>query len=70
MFFQTISENYYSVIPPHGPNYWPTYINRHPNALEYFVTKLTNNLTTIVSNICDLSRDHSPIILSLGDNPV
>jgi len=64
-------ENYYSVISPPGPAYWPTHINTHPDTLDYFVTKLPNHLTTRVSNmICYFSSDHSTVILSLGGNPV
>jgi exonuclease III len=67
--FQTITDNHFSVISPPGPTYWSTHLNRHPDTLDYFVTKLPNHLTTLVNNICDLSSDHSPVILTLRGNP-
>jgi hypothetical protein len=44
------------------PTYWPSDPNKHPDLLDFFITKGTSsNYADIVSNL-DLTSDHTPVI--------
>lgn len=51
------------ILPPPHPTYWPSHQNRRTDILDIFITKIPRNCYTKVSNINDLSSDHTPIIL-------
>lgn len=52
-----------NILLPSHLTYWPSHQNRQPNILDIFIAKIPSNCNTNVSNINDLSSDHSPIIL-------
>jgi len=56
----------YSVISPPSPTYWPSYCNRLPDILDLFVSKIPNHIHSSISNLNDLSSDHTPIYLEVG----
>lgn len=43
-------------------------MNRLPETLDFFISKIPNLINTNVENICDLSSDHSPVLLSIIDD--
>jgi len=51
------------------PTYWPSHQNRRPDILDIFIAKVPRNYNLNVSNINDLSSDHSPIILEFNSPP-
>lgn len=57
------------ILPPPQPTYWPSHLNRRPDILDIFIAKVPSNYNLNVSNINDLSSDHSPIILELKIPP-
>lgn len=65
-FRSTITNKTLSFISPSSLTYRPTRTNKHPDAISFFVPKLQNRINTNTKNICELSSDHSPIILSVG----
>jgi len=60
------NNNLSSVAPP-GPTYWPSH-NNLPDILKIFVKKLPNNIHSNLTNLYDLSSDHTPTLLKLGLN--
>ncbi|VVC32987.1 Endonuclease/exonuclease/phosphatase [Cinara cedri] len=60
---KTITDHNWSHLVPTGPTYWPTHINRHPDILDFFIYSLPSNLPLAISNIMDLSSDHTPVKL-------
>lgn len=63
-----INNNNLSSLAPPGPTYWPSHNNRLPDILDIFVIKLPSNILSDLTNLYDLSSDHTPIILKLGLN--
>jgi hypothetical protein len=62
---QCINNKNYSLIAPPGPTYWPSHSNRRPEILDIFVKKLPSNIHSDLTNLYDLSSDHSPTMLKL-----
>lgn len=56
----------FSVISPPSPTYWPSHCNRLPDILDIFVSKIPNHIHSTISNLNDLSSDHTPIYLEVG----
>ncbi|KAF0691695.1 Uncharacterized protein FWK35_00037592, partial [Aphis craccivora] len=65
-----LTSKHYSVLSPPGPTYWPSHSNRLPDILDIFITKIPNHLNTNVTNLDDLSSDHTPILMELGAMPI
>lgn len=59
-----------SVIFPPGPTYWPTHQNRQPDLLDFFITSILNHINHSILNVCDLSSDHSPVLLNIMKPPI
>lgn len=55
-------------LSPPNPTYWPTHQNRQPDILDFFITNLPNHINRNISNLSDLSSDHTPVLLSLNDH--
>lgn len=49
-----------------NPTYWPTHQNRQPDILDFFITYLPNHINQNISNLSDLSSDHTPVLLFLN----
>ena len=49
------------------PTYWPTDPSKKPDCIKFFLLHSVSSSYTDVSNMDDLSSDHSPIILTLSD---
>lgn len=50
-----------------SPTYWPSDPNKIPDLIDFFISKgIKRNYTNVESND-DLSSDHTPVILSLGE---
>jgi len=60
---RAIDNSNIKILPPPLPTYWPSHQNRRPDILDIFIAKVPSNYNLNVSNINDLSSDHSPIIL-------
>jgi len=56
----------YSVIFPPSPTYWPSHCNKLPDILDIFVSKIPNLIHSSISNLNDLSSDHTLIYLEMG----
>lgn len=52
------------------PTYWPTDVNKLPDALDFFITKGIALLNTQSNSCLDLSSDHSAIILTVSTGPI
>lgn len=63
---RSLIENRLSFISPSDPTYWPAHANRLPETLDFFISKIPNHINTNIENMCDLSSDHSPILLSIA----
>uniref|UniRef100_A0A2S2PX53 Putative RNA-directed DNA polymerase n=2 Tax=Sipha flava TaxID=143950 RepID=A0A2S2PX53_9HEMI len=61
--------NGFSTISPPGPTYWPTHSNRQPDLLDFFISSIPNHINHTIQNICDLSSDHSPVLLKIMELP-
>jgi len=43
-------------------------MNRLPETLDFFISKIPNHINTNIKNLCDLTNDHFPILLFMvGD---
>lgn len=65
---QCINNKNYSSLAPQGPTYWHFHNNRLPEILDIFVKKLPSKIHCNVTNLYDLSSDHTPIMLKLELN--
>ncbi|KAL4097373.1 hypothetical protein QTP88_022162 [Uroleucon formosanum] len=65
---QCINNKNYSSFAPPGPTYWPSHNNRLPDILDIFVKKLPSNIHSDLTNLYDLSSDHTPTMLKFGLN--
>jgi len=65
-----ITNNHHSFVSLTSPTYWPSFIKRTPNILDFFVTNISNSLSENIENICDISSYHSLIILAAGGTPL
>lgn len=70
LFYNSIHTNGFSTISPPGPTYWPTHLNRQPDLLDFFISSIPNHLNHDIQNICDLSSDHSPVLLNITELPM
>ncbi|KAL4085191.1 hypothetical protein QTP88_027050 [Uroleucon formosanum] len=70
IFFNSIKMNKLSVISPSCPTYWPTHQNRQPDLLDFFITSIPNHINHSIHNVCDLSSDHSPVLLNIMNPPI
>ncbi|KAL4149712.1 hypothetical protein QTP88_003589 [Uroleucon formosanum] len=61
------NKNLKFLFPP-NPTYWPTHQNRQPDILDFFITNLPNHINRNISNLSDLSSDHTPVLLTLNDH--
>jgi hypothetical protein len=52
------------------PSYWPSDSNRVPDLLDFFVCKGISSNYTHVESLCDLTSDHTPVILTLSMNVI
>ena len=61
-----IEKENYSVLSTGYPTYWPTYPQKTPDLLDFFVTfGFSSSYADIVSSY-DLSSDHTPIIATIS----
>jgi hypothetical protein len=63
------NENLKFLSPP-NPKYWPTHQNRQTDILDFFIINLLNHINRNISNLSDLSSDHTPVLLSLNDHVI
>ncbi|KAF0765066.1 putative RNA-directed DNA polymerase from transposon X-element [Aphis craccivora] len=56
-----ISMNF--IISPSSSTYRRSHCNRLSDILDKFVSKIPNNITSSISNLNDLSSDHTPFTL-------
>lgn len=70
IFFNSIQMNKLSVISPPDPTYWQTHQNRQPDLLDFFITSIPNYINHSIQNVCDLSSDHSPVLLNIMKPPI
>ena len=59
-------EKNYSYLSTGSPKYWPTDTNKIPDLLDFFIT---NGISTTYADIqasCDLTSDHTPIIVTIS----
>jgi hypothetical protein len=68
-FFHSITNNNLLALGPPKSTYWPSFNNRLPGILDFFVYKLPSNIHSIISKLHDLSSDQTPILLEIGLNP-
>jgi hypothetical protein len=59
----------YKIHAPPSPTYWPTSRRKNPDILDIFLTKIPNNLHSIVTNLDDLCSDHSSVLLTIDTMP-
>jgi len=69
MLHSIINKNSINFISPKGPTYWPLHENRHPDILDFFLYKVPANIKYSISNLCELSSDHTPVLLNLNIAP-
>jgi len=62
------SQNYKIHALP-SPTYWPTYPRKNPDIFDIFLTKIPNNLHSIVTNLDDPCIDHSSVLLTIDTMP-
>jgi len=61
---------YYFFISPPNPMYWRKHQNRLPDTLDFFLTNLPNHINHSITNLTDLSSDHTPVLLCLNGHYV
>uniref|UniRef100_A0A2S2PXP7 Putative RNA-directed DNA polymerase n=1 Tax=Sipha flava TaxID=143950 RepID=A0A2S2PXP7_9HEMI len=59
----------YKIHAPPSPTYWPTSRRKNPDILDIFLTKIPNNLHSIVTNLDNLCSDHSSVLLTIDTMP-
>lgn len=59
----------YKIHAPRSPIYWPTSPRKNPDILDIFLTRIPNNLHSIVTNLDDLCSDHSSVLLTIEPMP-
>jgi len=47
------------------PTYWPSDMHRHPDLLDFCITKGIHTQRAEIASCLDLSSDHTPIIITL-----
>lgn len=52
------------------PTYWPTDKNRMPDLLDFFISKGISSTYMKIENLCDLTSDHTPVLLTLGTSVI
>ncbi len=67
LFDATVAENV-ECISAGKPTYWPTDTAKHPDCIDFFLIKGINADRLQVDTINDLTSDHVPVVLILGDN--
>jgi hypothetical protein len=66
-----LSSTSHIVISPNQPTYWPTSLTKRPDILDYFIPSSSfQNLHSNITNLYDLSSDHSPVLIVLDTQPV
>lgn len=55
-----------SFISPEKQTYWPAHATRSPDILDFYITSIPNGINKHITNLDDLSSDHSPLLLTLG----
>lgn len=65
----SILKNNITFISPDAPTYWPSHMNRLPDILDFFLTKIPRHLITHIKNLNELSSDHTPVLLTCGAVP-
>lgn len=69
MLHSIITKNSINFISPKGPTYWPLHENRHPDILDFFLSKLPTHINYSISNLCKLSFDHTHVPLAVNNAP-
>ena len=69
MLHKIINNNACSFISPDGPTYWPLHEHRHPDILDFFISKLPQHINHSITNLCELSSDHTPVLLTINETP-
>ena len=66
---KTTNKKSFSIISPPNPTYWPTSLQKNPDILEIFITKLPKQLYSLIDNLLNPCSDHSPVLLSIDATP-
>jgi hypothetical protein len=65
---ETMGENYLKHLSSREPTYWPSDRNKLPDLVDFCVTKVIPQDFATVKSRCDLSSDHSPVLVTLRTN--
>ncbi|KAL4120060.1 hypothetical protein QTP88_012803 [Uroleucon formosanum] len=65
-----ITQKHLKVLSIPSPTYWPSHVNRHPDTIDFFITKLSNRFTANATNLNDPASDHTPVLLHIGAQPL
>ena len=65
LYSSLLTNNLKHFSPP-GQTYWPSHLNRVPDILDFFVHTLPNHINYNLTNLSDLSSDHTPLLLTLN----
>lgn len=69
MLYLTINNNTIIFISPEDPTYWPAHENRHPDILDFFLSKLPSHINYCVSNLCKLGFDYILVLQTVNETP-
>jgi hypothetical protein len=65
--YQAICNTSSHTISSGKPTYWPSDPAKQPDCIDFFISHGINPNYTDITNLRDLSSDHSPLILTLSD---
>lgn len=68
--FNAITEHKCEPLSTGKPTYWPADQTKIPDVIDFFVIKDVSTNYIKIEDSCDLSSDHSPIILTLSENVI
>ena len=67
---RAIRSNKCEVLSTGKPTYWPADQNKQPDLIDFFITKNIHSNYIMIEENNELSSDHTPIILTLSENPI
>lgn len=65
-----INNSHCNVHSAREPTYWPADVNKIPDLLDFFISKGISPKCVKVENICDLTSDHTPVLLTVGTSVI
>jgi hypothetical protein len=64
--FRSITTNGLQCMSSGEPTHWPYDLNKIPDLLDFFISKGISHNYNYIESCCDLSSDHSPVILTIS----